>query len=104
MSEVGRRRNRRILGRVGIYALLIGGAVLAVFPLLWMVSASFMATGEASTYPPHVIPRHFTLDNYRALFTRLALGRSLANSALISLLPLFTSAVTSYVWYSTRWR
>ena len=72
------------LARIGVYALLIVGAVLAVFPLLWMVSASFMAAGEASTYPPHIIPHHATLDNYRSLFTRLALGRSLANSALIA--------------------
>ena len=72
------------LARIGVYTLLIVGAVLAVFPLLWMVSASFMAAGEASTYPPHIIPHHATLDNYRSLFTRLALGRSLANSALIA--------------------
>ena len=83
-NDVGRRRNRRVLTKVGVYTLLIAGAMLAIFPLLWMVSASFMATGEASTYPPHIIPRHFTLDNYRSLFTRLSLGRSLANSALIA--------------------
>ena len=83
-NEVSRRRNRRILARVGVYTLLIIGAILAIFPLLWMVSASFMATGEASTYPPHIIPRAPTLEHYRSLFTRLALGRSLFNSALIA--------------------
>jgi len=100
-DEVGRRRNRRLLSRIGIYALLVAGAVLAVFPLLWMVSASFMATGEASTYPPHFIPRHFTLDNYRSLFTRLALGRSLANSALIaSVVTLISVLINSMAGYA----
>ena len=83
-NEVSHRRNKRVLGRIGVYALLIAGALLAVFPLVWMVLASFMATGEASTYPPHIIPRTWTLEHYRSLFTRLALGRSLFNSALIA--------------------
>jgi len=107
-DEVGRRRNRRLLSRIGIYALLVAGAVLAVFPLLWMVSASFMATGEASTYPPHFIPRHFPLDNYRSLFTRLALGRSLANSALIAtvvtLISVLINSMAGYALAKLRFR
>ncbi|NMW25520.1 carbohydrate ABC transporter permease, partial [Rhodanobacter denitrificans] len=35
-----------------INGLLIGGAVVALFPLLWMLSVSFMAPGEASALPP----------------------------------------------------
>ena len=100
-DDVGRRRNRRVLTKVGVYTLLVAGAVLAIFPLLWMVSASFMATGEASTYPPHIIPRHFTLDNYRSLFTRLSLGRSLANSALIaSVVTLISVLINSMAGYA----
>ena len=41
------------------------GAVLTAFPLLWMVSVSFMPTGAASTYPPPLLPADPTLDNYR---------------------------------------
>jgi multiple sugar transport system permease protein len=107
-DEAGRRRNKRVLARVGVYTLLIAGAVLAIFPLLWMVSASFMATGEASTWPPHIIPRHFTLDNYRSLFTRLALGRSLANSALIAtvvtLISVLINSMAGYALAKLRFR
>ncbi|HEX6631207.1 MAG TPA: carbohydrate ABC transporter permease [Gemmatimonadaceae bacterium] len=70
--------------RVAIYVLLLLGAALALLPMVWMVSASLMPTGDASSFPPRLFPRAVTLEHYRDLFTRLALGRSLANSALIA--------------------
>ena len=36
-------------------------AVIVLFPLVWMVSVSFMATGEAATFPPPLVPSHWTL-------------------------------------------
>jgi multiple sugar transport system permease protein len=49
-----------------------------------MVSASFMATGEASSFPPALVPHSPTLAHYRDLFGRLALGRYALNSALVA--------------------
>jgi multiple sugar transport system permease protein len=42
-------------------------ALFTVAPLLWMVSVSFMARGEASGWPPPLLPGHPTLNNYREL-------------------------------------
>ena len=61
-------------------------AVLTLFPLAWMVSASFMAPGEASTYPPPVLPHAATLANYRLLFAEHGILRQVVNSLFISLL------------------
>ncbi len=61
------------------------GAIVTLLPLAWMVSASLMPTGEASTYPPRLLPSAITLLHYRELFTRLNLGRSFFNSTLIAL-------------------
>jgi hypothetical protein len=47
-----------------------GGGTL--FPLVWMVSASFMAPGEASHFPPPLLPAEPTLHNYRELFAARA--------------------------------
>ena len=52
-------------GTIVVNALLIGASALALFPLLWMLAASFMAPGEASAYPPPLVPSHPTLANYR---------------------------------------
>ena len=64
--------------------LLTAGAVFTLLPLLWMLSASFMQPGEASHYPPPLLPAQATLANYRELFERAGMGRYLLNSALIA--------------------
>jgi multiple sugar transport system permease protein len=61
-------------------------AAVTLFPLAWMVSASFMVPGEASTYPPPLLPRVATLANYRLLFAEHGILRQIANSLFISLL------------------
>jgi len=59
---------------------LVAAAVIAVFPLAWMIAVSMMAPGEASAMPPPLVPASPTLASYRALFSRAAVGRHLANS------------------------
>lgn len=61
-------------------------ALLTIAPLLWMLSVSFMARGEASQFPPPLLPNDPSLDNYRMLFGTFGIGRFLANSLLISAL------------------
>jgi multiple sugar transport system permease protein len=65
--------------------LVLGGlGGLTLLPFVWMVGASFMASGEATTLPLHVLPRAPTLAQYRALLTRLDLGRCFLNSTAIA--------------------
>ena len=75
---------RRRTSGVALHATLIVFGTLSLVPLLWMLSASFMAAGEASSFPPALVPHHPTLEHYRDLFGRLALGRYALNSALIA--------------------
>ncbi len=65
----------------GSLALL---SALTIFPLVWMLSASLMAPGEASTFPPPLLPATPTLEHYRVLFGTQGLGRQALNSLLIS--------------------
>jgi multiple sugar transport system permease protein len=70
-------------------ALMVNGSLailsaLTVFPLVWMLSASLMAPGEASTFPPPLLPASPTLEHYRVLFGTQGLGRQALNSLLIS--------------------
>lgn len=73
------RRLRRVEPWL-INGTLAGAALIAVFPLAWMISVSLMAPGEASATPPPLLPASPTLAGYRALFERAAMGRHLANS------------------------
>ena len=67
-----------------VNGLLIGGTVLTLLPLAWMLSVSFMHAGEASHAPPPLLPAHATLANYRELFLRAGMGRHLFNSLLVA--------------------
>ena len=74
----------RPVARIAVNGALAIAALIVLFPLLWMASVSFMQPGEASTFPPPLLPAHATLDNYRELFERAGMGRYLLNSLLIA--------------------
>jgi multiple sugar transport system permease protein len=92
----------------GVHAALIAGALAAMLPMLWMVSASLMPSGEASTFPPRLFPRTVTFAHYGELFTRLNLGRGLANSAFVSLVvtavSLVINSMAGYAFAKLRFR
>jgi multiple sugar transport system permease protein len=99
MMESRTRRDR--LASVALHAALIIFGALSLIPLLWMVSASFMATGEASSFPPPLVPQSPTLQHYRDLFGRLALGRYAFNSAVVSVVTTLAAlAINSAAGYS----
>jgi len=81
---------RRRLTSLFLHLGLTAGAILTLIPLVWMVLASVMPTGEASSDPPPFFPSHVTFEHYRELFVRLNLGRVLFNSALLA------TAVTAF--------
>ena len=91
---------------IAINGVLIGAAVLALFPLVWMLSVSFMAPGEASAFPPPILPQEPTLANYRELFAREGMGRYFANSLLLAafatLLSLTFNVMAGYAFAKLR--
>ena len=102
------QRARRRMSGVALHATLLVFGTLSLVPLLWMLSASFMATGEASSFPPALVPHHPTLDHYRDLFGRLALGRYAVNSAIIASITtvaaLAINASAGYAFAKLRFR
>jgi multiple sugar transport system permease protein len=94
--------------RLLLHVVLIVGAVATLAPLVWMVAASFMPAGQATTYPPQLIPRPFTLENYHILFTRLNVARNLLNSTIIAVaatgLSSIINAMAGYAFAKFRFR
>ena len=97
-------RARRAL----FYVVLLLGAAVATFPMLWMLSASLMPAGEASTYPPRLLPREITFEHYATLFTRLNLGRYFVNSTIIAVavtaISLVVNSMAGYAFAKLRFR
>jgi len=89
-----------------VNGLLAAGAVLCAAPLLWMLSVSLMPAGEATAFPPALVPSEPTLAHYRELVTRLHLARQAANSALLAALAtalgLGTSSLAGYAFAKLR--
>jgi multiple sugar transport system permease protein len=98
----------RVLKAVLVYGLLLAGCVIAILPMIWMVSASFMQTGGANQYPPRLFPERATLEHYYALFTRLNLGRYLLNSAFVATVvtgaSLLINSMAGYAFAKLRFR
>jgi len=94
------------VARIVINGSLAALAAVTLFPLLWMAAVSLMAPGEASTYPPPLVPAHPTLDNYRELFARAGMGRYLLNSVLlaisVTLLSLLLNVAAGYAFAKLR--
>ena len=74
-----------------LYIILIIMCILTLAPLVWMISASLMPTGQVNTYPPKFIPAKVTFIHYIDLFTRLNLFRYFMNSTIVSLAVTFIS-------------
>ena len=94
------------LGKFLLIGLAIIIAVITLAPALWMVSASFMATGEASTFPQKLLPARLTFEHYVTLFTRLQLSRYLVNSLVLSVsvtaISLFFNSMAGYAFAKYR--
>jgi multiple sugar transport system permease protein len=85
-----------------LYGGLIFYTVITFIPFLWALSASFKSFTELSAGDPNLIPKAFTLDNYRDIFFREPLfGRWLLNSAIVGLLvTLFNLIFNSMAGYA----
>ncbi len=75
---------RPALAKPIVNGALIGATALTLFPLVWMVSVSLMTPGEATAFPPPLLPSSPTLDNYRELFGHAGMGRYLLNSVIVA--------------------
>lgn len=75
---------RRVMGRVGNYALMLFFVVLMASPLLWMFISSIKTNQESTAWPPTLLPQSPTLDAYRDLFNVSDFGTYLRNSVIVS--------------------
>jgi len=91
--------------RLIIAAILI---VFSVFPVLWMISASFNPTGTLATQK--LIPENAGVGNYRELLNSVQfpfwrwLGNSIKISSITSVLSLSITTIAAYAFSRFRFR
>ena len=77
------------------HLMMIIVAAITLLPFFWMISASFMQTGEASLFPPRFIPSKATFDQYLFLFQRMNLGRAFLNSMILAISVTIVSLIVN---------
>ena len=91
---VGRKRGKEI-----VYHILVAfGALVMVYPLLWMALSSFKPTDMVLPTADQLIPTTWTLDNYTRGwkgFMGYSFGTFFANSFFISLVSTFGTLLSS---------
>ncbi|WP_084546893.1 sugar ABC transporter permease [Glycomyces arizonensis] len=103
---VERERRKGRVSSVFIHLCLLVVAVIVVFPLLWVVGASFGPGGGLANTTP--IPEDASFDNYVFLFTETGYGRWYLNSLYIATFNMVggvaLSALCGYVFARIRFR
>lgn len=72
---------RRAAARYGILSL---ATAVALVPIIWTLSTSLKTQVDAQAYPPRIVPRSPTLDNYAQLFRSSDFLSSLVTSVVVA--------------------
>jgi multiple sugar transport system permease protein len=90
-----RGRQRPTALSVALTLVIIVIAVVAAFPLVWMVLTSLKSPQETMQVPPVWLPASPSLDAYVKVSDVVSVGRSFFNSAVIGLVTTAAIIVTS---------
>lgn len=91
-----------MIALAALYVVLALVAVVMIYPFIWSVTASFKTNQQIySGNPLDLVPRPFTLANYKRVLTLLPFGRFLANSLFLStVVPIASIAISSMAAYA----
>jgi multiple sugar transport system permease protein len=109
-SDERPRAGRLSIANTLLVTLIVIAAVVAAFPLVWMVLTSLKTPGETMQVPPVWLPATPSLSAYGEVSDVIGAGRSFINSAIIAVLTtagiLLTSMMAGYAFakYSFRGR
>jgi ABC-type glycerol-3-phosphate transport system permease component len=88
---------RRALGRAVVYALLVGGSILFVVPLVWMLRTSLLKESLIFADPPAWIPWPPEWANYATMWSAGPFASWLRNSAVVAVVGVVALTVSSTV-------
>jgi arabinogalactan oligomer/maltooligosaccharide transport system permease protein len=95
MSLHQKKKLRRILGHGVLHIIFIIFCFVALVPILYALSVSLNAENSLLSSNFHFIPRHFTLNNYRAVFTEEPVMLWFRNSMILAVCTLVISLGTA---------
>ncbi len=103
-------KTRKIISDVLIYILLAAMAVIAVFPIVYVLASSFKTNSEIMVHPEYVFSRQPTFDNFVQAWNaeNFNVSRMLVNSVLYTIanvaIVLMTSTLAGYTFARGKFR
>lgn len=80
--------------------IILGLCYVILYPFFVKTVTAFMPYQDLLDPTVRFVPKHFTLDNLRTVFSRLDYGRTLLNTSLLSVgTALLTTVISSFVAY-----
>lgn len=92
---------KKLLGKFSTHLILITVSFLSIFPFIWLISTSLKGGSEnIFAYPPTIIPKDFTFENYTGVWHRVNFLGYFINSMIVAggtvVLNLILSAMAGY--------
>lgn len=85
-------------GQLKFYIILVPLSLFMILPVIMLVNRAFMPLGELFAFPPHIIARNPTTNNFKSLFalsstTGVPMLRYLLNSVIVTVLTVLLNLV-----------
>lgn len=85
-------------GQIKFYAILLPLSIFMIIPLVYQINQAFKPLGELFAFPPTIIARKPTLDNFKDLLalsssTGVPMSRYLLNSLIVTILTVILNLV-----------
>ncbi|MCI8476938.1 MAG: carbohydrate ABC transporter permease [Oscillospiraceae bacterium] len=77
------------------YAALIIGAIIMIFPFVWMILTSSKTVPESILIPPTIFPKQIMLDNFKNVMANLPFVNLYINTALMVFFRVICAVVFS---------
>jgi multiple sugar transport system permease protein len=108
MSTHKQVNRRKLISTVALYLAVVLVSIITLFPIYWMIVATFQPNEHTLRYPPSLFPREIVTGQFQLLFANNPIALWLWNSFLIAsmtmLLSTALSVVGAYALSSLRWK
>jgi multiple sugar transport system permease protein len=98
---------KRVLSNMLVYAILIVGTVITLFPFYWMLRTALVGTDAIFEVTPTFIPKHLEFHNFIDALQAQPFGRFFLNSGIVTVANivgvLLTSSLCAYGFSRIDW-
>jgi multiple sugar transport system permease protein len=103
-----RVNTRKLINTVALYTGVVIVSIITLFPIYWMMVATFQPNEYTLRYPPSLFPREIVTDQFTRLFASHPIALWLRNSFLIAMMAMLVctalSILGAYALSSLRWK